>query len=237
MTPSRCPSFRTVPPSLYVDSWEASESIRRGASSSRMSRFGPGLADDAKRPIVYPVQGLLMTASPLTVTEVAALTGVDEKRVRKEVEHGVFGPGSPPRFDLADLSTSCTLSRLGIELGVEDRAKLHGLIAEAWPLRTRPPTSQFGPVLEIKLAPFAEELRDDWPASRCGRERGSTIDQNILGGEPVFTKSRLAIRHVGGMLLRGAERGGPGGLPVPPGRGPRVRARLREGLSAYGSPA
>jgi uncharacterized protein (DUF433 family) len=31
-------------------------------------------------------------------------------------------------------------------------------------------------------------------------------DDAILGGEPVFPKSRLAVRHVGQMLLRGASR-------------------------------
>lgn len=30
-------------------------------------------------------------------------------------------------------------------------------------------------------------------------------DDNILGGEPVFPKSRLAVRQVGEMLLRGAD--------------------------------
>jgi uncharacterized protein (DUF433 family) len=30
-------------------------------------------------------------------------------------------------------------------------------------------------------------------------------DDTILGGEPVFPKSRLAVRKVGGMLLRGAS--------------------------------
>ncbi len=31
-------------------------------------------------------------------------------------------------------------------------------------------------------------------------------DDAILAGEPVFPKSRLAVRHVGEMLLRGASR-------------------------------
>jgi uncharacterized protein (DUF433 family) len=31
-------------------------------------------------------------------------------------------------------------------------------------------------------------------------------DNAILGGEPVFPKSRLAVRHIGEMLLGGASR-------------------------------
>ena len=30
-------------------------------------------------------------------------------------------------------------------------------------------------------------------------------DEDILGGEPVFPRSRLAVRHVGGVLMRGAS--------------------------------
>ena len=31
------------------------------------------------------------------------------------------------------------------------------------------------------------------------------ISPHFLGGEPVFPESRLAVRHVGGMLLRGGS--------------------------------
>ena len=34
----------------------------------------------------------------LTATEAAALTGRDERAVRKDVEHGILDAGSPPRF-------------------------------------------------------------------------------------------------------------------------------------------
>jgi uncharacterized protein (DUF433 family) len=32
------------------------------------------------------------------------------------------------------------------------------------------------------------------------------VDAHVLGGEPVFPNSRLAVRHVGEMVLRGASR-------------------------------
>jgi hypothetical protein len=34
----------------------------------------------------------------LTATEVAALTGLDERAIRKDLEHGIVEAGSPPRF-------------------------------------------------------------------------------------------------------------------------------------------
>jgi uncharacterized protein (DUF433 family) len=40
---------------------------------------------------------------------------------------------------------------------------------------------------------------DAWKKSRV------LTDERVLAGEPTFPESRLAIRHVGGMLLRGAS--------------------------------
>ena len=31
-------------------------------------------------------------------------------------------------------------------------------------------------------------------------------NEGVLGGEPTFPQSRLAVRHVGGMLLKGASK-------------------------------
>ncbi len=62
---------------------------------------------------------------------------------------------------------------LAVQLGVDDRIKLHDLIGRAKAASTLP-------------------------------TRVETND-NILGGEPVFPKSRLAVRQVGGMLIRGAR--------------------------------
>src|SRR5262249_15995370 len=36
-------------------------------------------------------------------------------------------------------------------------------------------------------------------------KRQLVTDPNLLGGEPAFPKSRLAVRHIGMMILRGAD--------------------------------
>jgi uncharacterized protein (DUF433 family) len=38
------------------------------------------------------------------------------------------------------------------------------------------------------------------------KQKRVVTDEKVLGGEPTFTKSRLAVRHVGGMLLKGASK-------------------------------
>ena len=52
----------------------------------------------------------------LSTTEVVALTGLEERRVRKDVEYGVVEAKSPPRFELPDVVYFRALAELGIEL-------------------------------------------------------------------------------------------------------------------------
>ena len=60
------------------------------------------------------------------------------------------------------------------------------------------------PVLELRLDRVTKDAE-----GRIGRfeawKKRLVSDEAILGGEPVFPKSRLAVRQVGGMLLRGAR--------------------------------
>lgn len=139
----------------------------------------------------------------LTSSEVAALFDLDERRVRKDVEYGVFERlKSPPRFALAEVVYLYTVAGLGLELGVEDRKRLYRMIAEALSAK-RPRDLSLGAYVVVKLdsAVHDIEARLDgfakWKRKLVQRE-------DILGGEPVFPKSRLAVRHVGEMAHRGA---------------------------------
>jgi uncharacterized protein (DUF433 family) len=147
-----------------------------------------------------------MTAVALTTTEVAALVDVDEGRVRKEVEHGLFGPASPPRFSLADAVYLRAISLLGVQLGVDDRIKLHVVIDRAMRAKRPPDKVELGPVLELKILPLADEIRDRLARFETWKKERVVTDEAVLGGEPTFPESRLGIRHVGGMLLKGASR-------------------------------
>jgi uncharacterized protein (DUF433 family) len=145
----------------------------------------------------------MAAAQTFTATEVAALVDIDEGRVRKEVEYGLFGTASPPRFTLADAVYLRALGLLGVQLGVDDRVKLHDLIGKAMASPKLPAKLDLGPVLEMKLGPMADDVRKR--LARFETWKGElVVDESILGGEPVFPKSRIAVRKVGGMLLRGA---------------------------------
>ena len=93
-----------------------------------LPHFGGRLAGCAvlswRGAILFPVQGRIM--QELTPSEVVALFGLDERRVRKDVEYGVFDTRkSPPRFGLAEIVYLLAIARAGVDLGVESRKRLY----------------------------------------------------------------------------------------------------------------
>jgi uncharacterized protein (DUF433 family) len=139
-----------------------------------------------------------------TTNEVVALFDLDERRVRKEVEHGVLGASSPPRFDLSAVVYLLTLARIGFEVTVvEDRKKLYAQIIRTIAAQ-KALTVALSPIMELKLGPVIRDATEQIQRFVAWKQRLVT-DDRVLAGEPVFPGSRLAVRHVGGMLLRGAS--------------------------------
>lgn len=139
----------------------------------------------------------------INTNEAVALFGLDERRVRKEVEHGVLGEERPPRFDLAALVYLRALMELGFEVGaVEERKRLYALISAAVHRQRHRDVVRLSEILELHIGRMLEEIESRADGFEAWK-RKLVVDDGILGGEPVFPKSRLAVRHVGGMRLKG----------------------------------
>ncbi len=138
-----------------------------------------------------------------TVNEVVAFSGVEEGRVRKDVEHGLFGMDGPPKFDRVALIYFRVMAELGMKPGVEDRRKIYRLIGEAFAAGTRPTVIKVSSVLELKLTRVTKDMRDILRRFEAWKKKRVSIDAEILGGEPAFADTRLAVRHIGGLVLRG----------------------------------
>lgn len=139
----------------------------------------------------------------LTPSEVAALFDLDERRVRKDVEYGVFERlKSPPRFDLAEVVYLYTVAGIGFELSVEDRKKLYRMIAVALAAK-KPHDLALGAYVVVKLDSAVHDVEARLSAFEKWKKKLVERD-DVLGGEPVFPKSRLAVRHIGEMARRGA---------------------------------
>lgn len=95
------------------------------------------------------------------------------------------------------------LAELGLELDVEGRRLLHERIAGALRAKPLPRRVPLGGVLELKLGEIVEAVTKT--LARFEAWKGKLVqDDTIMAGEPVFPKSRLAVRQIGGMLLKGA---------------------------------
>jgi len=138
----------------------------------------------------------------LTTAEAAALTGLDERTVRKDVEHGILDAGSPPRFAEVALVYLRACASFSFHLSAKDRRQLHAAIADA--LQRRLARLDLGPGWTLDVGAIVTELRERTAELEAWRARLVSRD-DVLGGEPVFPGSRLAVRHVGEMLLRGAD--------------------------------
>src|SRR5262249_16550032 len=145
-----------------------------------------------------------MIMTELTPSEVVALFGLDERRVRKDVEHGVFDRRKgPPRFALAEVVYLFAVAAFGVDLGVDDRRRLYRLIAAALAERRPRKSIELGWYREVQLAAAVREVKTR--IERFARWKNKLVTRDdVLGGEPVFANSRLAVRHIGEMALRGA---------------------------------
>lgn len=142
----------------------------------------------------------------LSTTEVAALTGLEERRIRKDVEHGLLGKMSPPRFELPAVVYFRAIAELGFDLGVDDRKKLYLLIRDAFTASPLPRRLALSPITELKLGDLVDGVTRRLRQFEAWKSE-LVEDENVLGGEPVFPNSRLAVRQIGGMILKGSSAG------------------------------
>lgn len=139
-----------------------------------------------------------MAAPAFNPTEAAALLNMPERQIRKEVEHGLFSI----QLTFQSLVYLRALGTLGLDLRVEDRKKLLKVVSDA--VRRNADTAQLSPIVTLNVGELVKEVRQ--MVERFSRWRdGLVVDKRVLGGEPVFPKSRLAVRQIGGMLERGAS--------------------------------
>jgi len=143
----------------------------------------------------------------LSPAEVTALLEVSERRIRKEIEHGIL---SSPQLDFEMVVYIKAIDRLAeLEPPVEWRRRVlveirngfvHGHVTSV-PEQVEVVKG----VLQLRLRALAEEVSDQvvpfyrWRAGRV------VSDPEILGGEPVFQGSRLSVRRIGEAVEGGED--------------------------------
>jgi uncharacterized protein (DUF433 family) len=111
--------------------------------------------------------------------------------------------GSPPRFEDQAIIYFRARRLFAFQLLTRDRKRLYALVSQA--LAQHLATVDLGLGWMLDLDEISRDMRDR--IARFEEWKGRlVIREEVLGGEPVFPASRLAVRHIGLMLLRGAER-------------------------------
>jgi len=151
--------------------------------------------------------------STYTVKEAAALAGSSERVIRNEIERGVIRVKRKARGRAAAVTLPRgavlyfrLLKEMPVRLPRSDRSELYRLLAG----RSATAGSwryDRGRLRRGILTLDAKAAEDDLDHHLRAYEAGSrkvVSRPDILGGEPVFAGTRIAIRHVGGLALRGA---------------------------------
>jgi uncharacterized protein (DUF433 family) len=146
-----------------------------------------------------------------SVKEAAVLAGLSERAIRNEIGRGVIRVGRKARGRRPDVALPKgavfyfrLLRDLPVPLPRRDRSALYRLLladgtaAGAWQ-RTRD-TLERG-MLRLDTAHARRDFDRLLAVYDAGRKR-VVRDPAILGGEPVFAGTRLAIRHIGGLALK-----------------------------------
>ncbi len=158
-----------------------------------------------------------MRAEPsYTVKEAAALAGLSESIIRNEIERGVIPVkrGARGRSRMVALPRGAVfyfrlLRDIPVRLPRGDRGDLYRLLAGkdnrsgAW-LYERGTLRRGILVLDAKAA--RSDLEHNFKIYAAGL-RKTESDPDLLGGEPVFAGTRIAIRHLGKLVLKGVPAG------------------------------
>jgi uncharacterized protein (DUF433 family) len=147
-----------------------------------------------------------------SLKEAAALAGLSERTVRNEITRGVIRPTARPRgrrgalgFSQQALLYLMLVADLPIPLSRADRRDLFRLIAGrrkaggSWRLSRG--VARKG-IVAIDTVALGRRLAARTRLYRRGRRR-IVSDAAILGGEPVFTGTRISVRHIGRLAARG----------------------------------
>lgn len=148
----------------------------------------------------------------LSLKEAAVLAGLTERVIRNEVDRGVIRPvrsARGTRTVRVPSNAVCYLMlvrQASIPLARRDRIGLYRLMVEGRPEAgggwTRHGRGVRKGNVSIEVTAFRKAAGERLRLYRAGRRR-IVSDAGILGGEPVFAGTRVAVRHIGALALKG----------------------------------
>lgn len=154
----------------------------------------------------------MRTEPSYTVKEAAVLAGLSERTIRNEIERGVIrverkarGRASTVALPKGAIVYFRLLKDMPVRLSRRDRGELYrllsGKIEKAGSWRIERDTLRRG-ILMLDAKAVRSDLDNNLRVYDAGL-RKVTSHPETLGGEPVFAGTRISIRHIGKLALRG----------------------------------
>jgi uncharacterized protein (DUF433 family) len=145
-----------------------------------------------------------------SVKEAAVLSGLSEKALRNELDRGVVRPRGAGRGRNLRLTSDAIFFLMLVRetpfaLSRRDRDELYRLLTGSGSARggwRRRGSAVRRGIVTIDAAATRRELDRRLRLYRRGLARTVSRD-DLLGGEPVFAGTRVAVRHVGRLAARG----------------------------------
>ena len=138
-----------------------------------------------------------------TPTEAAAIVQIPTKRVYKELEYAIVPSSNPPRLPFEALVYLRALKEVDFTFSVDFRTVLYKRLVNA--IANNSTSLEIARYFILQLDAISNELSE--LINRFNRwKEGLVINQAIMGGETVFSNSRLTVRHIGTMLERGESK-------------------------------
>jgi len=159
---------------------------------------------------------MMAKTQEFTPAEAAAFVDLSEKEVRKEIEYKVIdGDELSTRIGNGQHSSGATSLRLpfsalvylylvprsSLSLRSRERSAIYKRIVQTMSQDEVPEQIEVADPFYLRLGDGVAFL-DDKVSRFLAWKAGLVSDPDIMGGAETFPKSRLTVRHVGGMLER-----------------------------------
>ncbi|MGB3639855.1 MAG: DUF433 domain-containing protein [Rivularia sp. (in: cyanobacteria)] len=138
-----------------------------------------------------------------TPTEAAAIVQIPIKRVYKELEYAIVPSSNPPRLPFEALVYLRALKEVDFTFSVDFRTVLYKRLVDA--IAHNNTSLEIARYFILQLDAISNELLELINRFN-GWKEGLVTNQAIMGGETVFSSSRLTVRHIGTMLERGESK-------------------------------
>lgn len=165
-------------------------------------------------------KNMMIQAWEFTPAEAAALVGLSEREVRKEIEYQVIGGNitsvragngqangghsASSRLSFSDLVYLYLVRRSSLLLRSRERNSIYKRIVHSMSLSEVPEQIEVADPFYLRLGDGVAHLDEKVNRFLTWKEK-LVIDPDIMGGAETFPHSRLTVRHVGGMLERGVD--------------------------------